>query len=64
LSDLLGDFVREYDFQWQAGINRRSVGYVVLFRDVIRPNGWGSEPCMEGLDAFLETKNVTLGVQA
>jgi len=39
LSDLLEDFARQYDFQWQAGINGRSGGYVVLYKGGIKPSG-------------------------
>ena len=40
LSDLLEDFARQYDFAWQAGINGRSGGYVVLYRGGIKPSGY------------------------
>jgi len=39
LSDLLEDFGRKYNWQWQAGINGRSGGYVVLYRGGIKPSG-------------------------
>jgi len=39
LSDLLKDFSRKYNWQWQAGINGRSGGYVVLYRGGIKPSG-------------------------
>jgi len=42
LSNLLDDFARQYDFQWQAGINGRSGGYVVLYRGGIKPSGYKS----------------------
>ena len=42
LNDLLDDFAREYDFQWQAGINGRSGGYIVLYRGGIKPSGYKS----------------------
>jgi len=42
LNDLLEDFARQYDFQWQAGINGRSGGYVVLYRGGIKPSGYKS----------------------
>jgi hypothetical protein len=42
LSDLLEDFARQYDFNWQAGINGRSGGYVVLYRGGIKPSGYKS----------------------
>lgn len=40
LSDLLEDFGRRYKWQWQAGINGRSGGYVVLYRGGIKPSGY------------------------
>ena len=39
LSDLLEDFARKHEWQWQAGINGRSGGYVVLYRGGIKPSG-------------------------
>jgi len=42
LSDLLDGFARQYDFQWQAGINGRSGGYIVLYRGGIKPSGYKS----------------------
>ena len=42
LSDLLDGFTRQYDFAWQAGINGRSGGYVVLYRGGIKPSGYKS----------------------
>jgi hypothetical protein len=42
LSDLLEDFGRRYDWQWQAGINGRSGGYVVLYKGCIKPSGYKS----------------------
>ena len=39
LSDLLEDFGRKHEWQWQAGINGRSGGYVVLYRGGIKPSG-------------------------
>ena len=42
LSDLLEDFARQYDFQWQAGINGRSGGYIVLYKGGIKPSGYES----------------------
>jgi len=42
LSNLLDDFARQYEFQWQAGINGRSGGYVVLYRGGIKPSGYKS----------------------
>jgi len=42
LSDLLEDFGRKHNWQWQAGINGRSGGYVVLYRGGIKPSGYKS----------------------
>ena len=42
LSDLLEDFGRRHDWLWQAGINGRSGGYVVLYRGGIKPSGYKS----------------------
>ena len=42
LSDLLEDFGRKHNQQWQAGINGRSGGYVVLYRGGIKPSGYES----------------------
>jgi hypothetical protein len=42
LSDLLEDFNKKYEYQWQAGINGRSGGYVVLYKGGIKPSGYKS----------------------
>ena len=42
LSDLLEDFGRTHNFKWQAGINGRSGGYVVLYKGGIKPSGYES----------------------
>ena len=42
LSDLLEDFGRRHDWLWQAGINGRSGGYVVVYRGGIKPSGYKS----------------------
>ena len=39
LNDLLEDFGKAHNWQWQAGINGRSGGYVVLYRGGIKPSG-------------------------
>lgn len=41
-SDLLEDFGRNHNWLWQAGINGRSGGYVVLYRGGIQPSGYKS----------------------
>jgi hypothetical protein len=42
LSDLLEDFGRWHEWQWQAGINGRSGGYIVLYKGGIKPSGYKS----------------------
>jgi hypothetical protein len=42
MNDLLEDFSRRHEWQWQAGINGRSGGYVVLYRGGIKPSGYKS----------------------
>jgi len=42
LSDLLEEFGRSHNWAWQAGINGRSGGYVVLYRGGIKPSGYKS----------------------
>ena len=42
LSDLLEEFGRAHDWRWQAGINGRSGGYVVLYQGGIKPSGYKS----------------------
>ena len=42
LSDLLEDFGKKHEWQWQAGINGRSGGYVVLYKGGIKPSGYES----------------------
>lgn len=42
LSDLLEDYGRQYNWFWQAGINGRSGGYVVLYQGGIQPSGYKS----------------------
>ena len=41
-SDLLEDFGRQHDWQWQAGINGRSGGYIVLYKGGIKSSGYKS----------------------
>ena len=42
LSDLLEDFGRKHEWQWQAGINGRSGGYVVLYKGGRKPSDYKS----------------------
>ncbi len=39
---LLDDFGRNHDWRWQAGINGRSGGYVVLYHGGSKPSGYQS----------------------
>lgn len=38
ISDLVGEFGREHDYEWQAGFNGRSGGYLVLYRGGKKPS--------------------------
>lgn len=42
VSDLLEDFGRKHNWLWQAGINGRSGGYVVLYHGGIQASGYKS----------------------
>jgi hypothetical protein len=42
LSSLLEDFGEKHNWLWQAGINGRSGGYVVLYQGGIKPSGYKS----------------------
>lgn len=42
LSDLLEGFGRRHDWLWQAGINGRSGGYIVMYKGGIKPSGYKS----------------------
>ena len=42
MDELLEEFARKHTYAWQAGINGRSGGYVVLYRGNIRPSGYKS----------------------
>ncbi len=64
LSDLLEDFAIKHNWQWQAGINGRSGGYVVLYRGGIKPSGYKSycSRCgQKNYQAVLEGKVGTCG---
>lgn len=37
---LLHAFAREHDYRWQAGMNGRSGGYLVLYQGQIKPSGY------------------------
>jgi hypothetical protein len=40
VSDLIEDFGRAHNWQWQAGTNGRSGGYLVLYQGGIQPSGY------------------------
>ena len=42
LSDFLEEFGRAHEWLWQAGINGRSGGYLVLYEGGIKPSGYES----------------------
>jgi len=42
LGDLISDFGFEHDYKWQAGMNGRSGGYLVLYRGDREPSGYQS----------------------
>ena len=42
LSDMLEDFGRKYNYRWQAGINGRSGGYLVLYKGGNKASGYKS----------------------
>lgn len=42
LSDLLEDFGKAHNWCWQAGINGRSGGYIVLYQGGVQPSGYQS----------------------
>lgn len=42
LNDLLEEFGRKHEWLWQAGINGRSGGYIVLYQGGIKPSGYKS----------------------
>ena len=42
LSSLLEDFGEKHNWLWQAGVNGRSGGYVVLYQGGIKPSGYKS----------------------
>lgn len=61
LSDLLEDFARHYDFQWQAGINGRSGGYIILYRGGIKPSGYKSYCTRCGQKNYQAVSEVEVG---
>lgn len=39
-SSLLQEFAREHNYLWQAGMNGRSGGYLILYQGEIKPSGY------------------------
>ena len=62
LSDLLEDFGRKYEWQWQAGINGRSGGYVVLYKGGIKPSGYKSYCTHCGQKNYQEITEDEIGI--
>ena len=42
LNDLMNDFARDHSYLWQAGMNGRSGGYLVLYQGALEPSGYKS----------------------
>ena len=42
LNDLMREFGEEHDYRWQAGMNGRSGGYLVLYQGRLEPSGYKS----------------------
>ena len=40
LRELMDDFARRHQYRWQAGMNGRSGGYLVLYEGELRPTGY------------------------
>ena len=59
---LLEDFGRSHDWKWQAGINGRSGGYVVLYRGGIKPSGYKSYCTHCGQRNFQEVPEGQTGI--
>ena len=62
LNDLLEDFGRKNNWQWQTGINGRSGGYVVLYRGGIKPSGYESYCTHCGQKNYQAVANGDIGV--
>ena len=62
LSDLLEDFGRAHNWLWQAGINGRSGGYVVLYRGGIKPSGYKSYCTHCGQRNYQEVPEGQIGI--
>jgi hypothetical protein len=42
LNDLMREFGADHNYQWQAGMNGRSGGYLVLYQGALEPSGYRS----------------------
>ena len=62
MSDLLEDFGRRHDWQWQAGINGRSGGYIILYRGSIKPSGYKSYCTHCGQKNYQEVTKGQIGI--
>jgi len=62
LSNLLEEFGRKHNWQWQAGINGRSGGYVVLYKGGIKPSGYKSYCTHCGQNNYQAVLNGQIGI--
>jgi hypothetical protein len=62
LSDLLEDFGRKHNWLWQAGVNGRSGGYVVLYQGGIQPSGYKSACTHCGQKNYQEVPDGQTGI--
>ncbi len=62
LSERLEDFDRKHNWQWQAGINGRSGGYVVLYKGGIKPSGYESYCTHCGQKNYQAVANGEIGI--
>ena len=62
LSDLLKGFGRKHNWLWQAGINGRSGGYLVLYRGGIKPSGYKSYCTHCGQKNYQEVPKEQIGI--
>ena len=62
LSDLLKGFGRKHNWLWQAGINGRSGGYIVLYHGGIKPSGYKSYCTHCGQKSYQEVPKGQIGI--
>ena len=62
LSELLEDFGREHNWLWQAGINGRSGGYIVLYHGGIKPSGYKSYCTHCGQNNYRDVPEGQIGI--